>query len=73
MVEVRAEVDLDDVRRAALEARAAGLVVARGVDSAMVITPRDSAVAAIGLARSLEGRLRTATLSELRGRALEAV
>jgi hypothetical protein len=73
VVEVGAEVALEDVRRAALEARAAGLVVARGADSAMVIASRESAVAAVGLAHSLEGRLRTATLAELRGRALEAV
>ena len=73
VVEVGAEVGLEHVRRAALEARAAGLVVARGADSAMVITSRDSAVAAIGLAHSLGGQLRTATLAELRGRALEAV
>ncbi len=73
VVEVGADVRLDDVRRAALEARAAGLVVARGTDSAMVITPRDAAVAAVGLAASLGGQLRTAALTEIAGRALEAV
>ena len=73
VVEVAADVRLDDVRRAALEARAAGLVVTRDAERALVVTPRDGAVAAVGLAASLGGRLRTATLHELAGRALEAV
>jgi len=73
VVEVDAGVRIEDVRRAAVDARVAGLVVARHVDSAMVITPRDGAVAAIGLATALGGQLRTATLPELRGRTLEAV
>ncbi|MBW4030869.1 MAG: glycosyltransferase [Acidobacteria bacterium] len=73
VVEVDAGVSLDDVRHAALEARAAGLVVARHVDHALVVTARADAVAAIGVAASLGGRVRTATLAELRGRDLEAV
>jgi dolichyl-phosphate beta-glucosyltransferase len=73
VVELDAKVTLDDVRRAALEARAAGLIVARAGESALVVMPRDGAVAAMGIAESLQGRLRTASLDELRGRSLEAV
>jgi hypothetical protein len=72
-VEIGARVTLDDVRRAALEARASGLIVARDGDSALVVVPRDAAVAAMGIAESLQGSLRTASLAELRGRSLEAV
>jgi len=72
-VEVDARVSLDDIRRAAIEARAAGLVVARGNDRALIVGPRDSAVAAVGIAHSLGGDLRATSLDELKGRALEAV
>jgi len=72
-VEVDAGVALEHVRGAALEARVAGLVIARNDDNALVIAPRDSAVAAMGIAHSLGGLLRTTSLAELKGRALEAV
>lgn len=73
VVEVDPGVRLEDVRLAAVEARVAGLVVARGDQGDAIITPRDRAVAAIGLAAALGGRLRTATLPELAGRSLDAV
>jgi glycosyltransferase involved in cell wall biosynthesis len=73
VVEVGADVTLEDVRRAAVDARAGGLVVARGEDNALVTLARDAAVAAWGVAQSLHGVVRTTTLSELRGRRLEAV
>lgn len=73
VVELDAGVSLENVRRAALEARAAGLVLARNDDTALVVGPRDGAVAAHGMAQSLDGHLRTASLGELRGRTLEAL
>ncbi len=66
-------VSLEDVRRSAIDARVAGLVLARGDDDAFVVMPRDGAVAAVGIAQSLGGSVRTASLDELRGRRLEAV
>ncbi len=73
VVVVGPDVALDDVRRAAIEARATGLVLARSPHDAMVVVARDAAVAALGIAQSLGGQLRTGTLDELRGRDLEAV
>ena len=72
-VEVSPGVALDEVRRAALSARAAGLVVARGPECDLIVVPRDAAVAAVGLAHDLGGTLRTTTVTELRGRVLDAV
>ena len=72
-VELDASVVVEDVRRAALAARAAGLVIARGDDHALVVGPRDSAVAILGVAQSLGGNLRATSLDELKGRQLEAV
>jgi dolichyl-phosphate beta-glucosyltransferase len=72
-VEVDAGVSLDEVRPAALAARATGLVVARAPDHALIVLARDHAVAASGLAHALGGRLRTATPADVRGCALEAV
>ncbi len=73
VVEVDPAVDLAAVRRAAIETRSAGLVVARGRDEALVVVARDAAVNAIGIGESLGGTVRTASLEELRGRELEAV
>lgn len=73
VVEVDTAVDLAAVRRAAIETRSAGLVVARGRDEALVVVARDAAVNAIGLAEALGGTVRTASLQELRGRELAAV
>src|ERR1019366_9657637 len=72
-IEVEPRVKLDDVRRAAIEARCAGLVVARGEGNDLIVVPRNAGVAAIGIAQSLSGTLRTTTLGELRARALDAV
>jgi dolichyl-phosphate beta-glucosyltransferase len=73
VVEIDAQTSVEDVRRAAIEARAAGLVIARHHDNALVIAPRDGAVAALGIAQSLGGTLRSTSLEELKGRTLEAV
>jgi hypothetical protein len=73
VVEIDAQTSVEDVRRAAIEARAAGLVIARHHDNTLVIAPRDGAVAALGIAQSLGGTLRSTSLEELKGRTLEAV
>jgi hypothetical protein len=73
VVVLDAHASLDDVRRGATSARVAGLVIARGDTNALVVMPRDGAVAAVGIAESLGGSVRTADLAELRGRRLEAV
>jgi len=73
VVVVDAHASLDDVRRGATAARVAGLVIARGNTNALVVMPRDGSVAAVGIAESLGGSVRTADLAELRGRRLEAV
>lgn len=73
VIEVNGHVDIEQVRRAALHARAVGLVVARSAHSALIVTPRQSAVAAVGIAQSLGGAVRTTTPLELQGCVLEAV
>jgi len=73
VVALEADASLEDVRRSAVDARAAGLVLARGDGDALVVMPRDGAVTAVGIAQALGGSVRTASLDELRGRRLEAV
>lgn len=73
VIEVAPDVALEDVRRVAVQARVAGAVVARDSENALVVTPRTAAVGAVDIARSLGGRVRSATVAELRGRRLDAV
>jgi dolichyl-phosphate beta-glucosyltransferase len=73
VVEVASDVDVHSVDVAARASRVQGLVVARGNDNALVVLPRDGAVAGVGVATALGGSLRTAGLSELRGRTFDAV
>ena len=73
VVELSADVDVHDVDDAARAARVPGLVVARGENNALVVLPRDGAVAGVGIAAALGGSLRTAGLAELRGRTFDAV
>jgi hypothetical protein len=73
VVEVARDVDVHAVDVAARASRVQGLVIARGSDNALVVLPRDAAVAGVGIATALEGSLRTAGLSELRGRTFDAV
>ena len=72
-IEVDANIGSHEVHRAALHARAVGLVVARSEHNALIVTPREAAVSAVGMAQSLGGTVRTTTPSELQGRVLEAV
>jgi dolichyl-phosphate beta-glucosyltransferase len=67
-----------DVERGALarEARLAriqGLVVARNPANALLVLPRDGALAGLGIAEALKGTLRTARIAELRDRTYEAI
>jgi dolichyl-phosphate beta-glucosyltransferase len=73
VVELDASVDVGAVDDAARKARVQGLVIARGVDNALAVLPRDGAVAGVGIASALGGSLRTAGLAELRGRTYDAV
>jgi hypothetical protein len=66
-------VDVAAVADAARQARVQGLVVARGDENALLVLPRDGAPAGLGVAVVLDGKLRTATIEELRGRTFEAV
>ncbi|HXC19413.1 MAG TPA: glycosyltransferase [Acidimicrobiales bacterium] len=73
VVELAADVDARSVNEAARSSRVQGLVVARGEENALVVLPRDGAVAGVGIAAALGGSLRTASLTELRGRTYDAV
>ncbi len=73
VVELDVGVDVHAVDDAARKARVQGIVVARGTDNALVVLPRDGAVAGVGIATALGGSLRTAGLVELRGRVYDAV
>ena len=73
VVELMTDVDLADVANAARQARVQGLVVARGDENALLVLARDGAPAGMGVAAALGGKLRTATIHELRERRLEAV
>ena len=73
VVELVTNVDVAAVAEAARHARVQGLVVARGDENALLVLPRDGAPAGFGVAAVLDGKLRTATIEELRGRTFEAV
>ncbi len=73
VVELAADVDARSVNEAARASRVQGLVVARGEENALVVLPRDGAVAGVGIAAALGGPLRTASLTELRGRTYDAI
>jgi dolichyl-phosphate beta-glucosyltransferase len=73
VVELDPGVDVAEVDAAARQSRVQGVVVARGRENALVVLPRDGAVAGVGIATALGGSLRTAGLTELRGRVYDAV
>ncbi len=73
VVELDVTADVAAVDDAARKARVQGIVIARGADNALVVLPRDGAVAGVGIATAFGGSLRTAGLAELRGRTYEAV
>jgi dolichyl-phosphate beta-glucosyltransferase len=73
VVELPATVEVPAVDAAARASRVQGVVIARGEHNALVVLPRDGAVAGVGIAAALGGSLRTAGLAELRGRTYDAV
>jgi dolichyl-phosphate beta-glucosyltransferase len=73
VVELERDVALDDIDRLARQTRVRGLVVARGEHDALLVLPRDSSLAGLGIAEGLRGTLRTAQLDEFRGRTFDAV
>ncbi len=73
VVELDLDVEVLALDEAARAARVPGLVVARGELNALLVLPRDGAVAGVGIATALGGSLRTAGLAELRGRTYDAV
>jgi len=73
VVELALSVTAREVDRYAREARTQGLVLARNDHNALLVLGRNDALAGLGIAAALQGTLRTAQLSELRGRQFEAV
>ena len=73
VVQTSRDVKIGPIADAARAARVSGLVVARGADDALVVLPRDGALAGLGIAATLGGTLRVAGLDELRGRRFDAV
>ena len=73
VVELDRDVDVATVDALARQTRVRGLVVARGDANALLVLPRDGAVAGHGIAEALGGTLRTAGLAELAGRTYDAV
>lgn len=72
VVELGPDVDVGIVDAAARASRVHGVVVARSERNALVVLPRDAAVAGVGIAAALGGALRTAGLAELRDRTYDA-
>ena len=65
--------DVSDVRASAISVRQRGLVLARGVDDALVVLPRDAGLNAIAMAQQLGGALTMVQPADLRGAELAAV
>jgi glycosyltransferase involved in cell wall biosynthesis len=73
VVELALSVTSSDVDALARQARTQGLALARGDRDSLLVLGRNDALAGLGIAAGLKGTLRTAQLSELRGRSFEAV
>jgi len=73
VVELPVDVDRNELAVAAKKARVQGLVLARGTTNALCVLPRDGSLGGLGIAATLNGTLRLARVSELRGRTYEAV
>jgi dolichyl-phosphate beta-glucosyltransferase len=73
VVELPRLVDVGLIDQVARSTRTQGLVVARGALDALLVLPRDGALAGLTIATALGGALRTTKLTELRGRTFEAV
>ncbi|MHB1087928.1 MAG: glycosyltransferase [Acidimicrobiales bacterium] len=73
VVEFESTVDRAAIANAARQARIQGLVVASNDVNALLVLPRDGALAGLTISQQLGGTLRTAELAELRARRYEAV
>jgi glycosyltransferase involved in cell wall biosynthesis len=73
IVELAPDVRIDEVAPVAREARLQGLVLARGEENSLLVVGRDGGPGGLGVAKVLNGTLRTTSLTELRGRTYEAV
>ena len=73
VVRTAAHPDLDLIGTSARAARQSGLVVAHNDRDAIVVLPRNGALAGIDIAQAIGGLLSVATLSDLAGRQLTAV
>ncbi len=67
------DVEVEAIRNSLRGLRVGGVVLARGITDVLVILPRDGAVSGHALAQELGGQLRTANLTEIRGRSLLAL
>jgi hypothetical protein len=65
--------DVDTVRNAARAVRQNGLVMASNAHDTVIIVPRDGAIAALEIARSINGTLGVTSVADLRDRTLHAV
>jgi dolichyl-phosphate beta-glucosyltransferase len=73
VVEFAPTVELIALRNEARKARVQGLVLASNDATALLVLPRDGALAGLSIAEALGGTLRTARLEELRQRTYVAV
>jgi dolichyl-phosphate beta-glucosyltransferase len=73
VVELSPNVQVKEIAPVAREARLQGLVLARGSENALLVVGRNGGPGGLGVAKVLEGHLRTTDLAELRGRNYEAV
>lgn len=73
VVELARDVDTSAIGEAARQARAQGLVLARGDQDALLVLARDASLAGLAIAEALGGTLRIANLGELRARTFDAV
>ena len=73
VVELPATISLEQVAALARDARAHGLVLARGPRESLLVLGRDGALEGVTIANALGATLRTASLAELRARRYEAV
>jgi hypothetical protein len=73
VVELPADVRVEDIAATAREARLQGLVLARGDENALLVIGRNGGPGGLGVASVLKGQMRTTTPGELRGRTFEAI
>jgi len=72
-VTLAAGIDVITVKQAAVSVRQRGLVIARGLESDVVLFPREGGLNAISVAQALGGEITTVSPAALRGRVFDAV